>query len=194
MAAFPPSEVLAELTATEPPKGFRVTASRDGYPELTYKTTGMVAVAVFFAVWLTGWTTGCVLMSHQMLFTGQPFRFSQLLLLIIFWGAEFAVIGTVLWLFCSETMITFYPDRLLVERTLHKYQKRWEMARKDIEGVWQIKDGGEGRDSFPSWGLIVAAKSTEIKLLFRQKFEKSAWLGPIVARWAGVEYQASGPR
>ncbi len=194
MAFTPLPDILAELTATEPPKGFLVTASLDGYPAVTYKTTGMIGIAVFFTVWLTGWTTACVLMSYKMFFTGQPFHFPQLLFLIIFWSAEFAVIGTVLWLFFSETVITFYPDRLLVERSLHKYHKRWQMTRQNIEAVWQIKDGGEGRDSFPSWGLVMGGKDREIKLLARQKFEKSAWLGPIVARWAGVNYEASSRR
>jgi hypothetical protein len=38
----------------------------------------------------------------------------------------------------------------------------------------------------------VAGKGAEIKLLSRQKIEKSVWLGPIVECWAGVMYEGLG--
>jgi hypothetical protein len=50
MARSSLSYVLAGPTATEPPTAFVVTASRDGYPGVTYRTTGMIGVAVFFAL------------------------------------------------------------------------------------------------------------------------------------------------
>lgn len=188
--ATAPVDILSDLTATQPPKGFLVTASRDGYPALEYRTKGMIGIAVFFFFWLAIWTPGCVLMTQQAFFGKNSPEYLLMLFSLPFWAAEIGVIAYVLWLFFSVTAFTFYPDRLLVERTLYKYQRRREIPRSAIKIVRQIKDGGEGEDSFPSWGLVVEG-ATDLKLLSRQKIEKSAWLGPIIARWAGVEYESS---
>ena len=182
-----PPDILADLTATEPPKGFFVTASRDGYPAVIYKTTGQTPVAVFFTLWLSIWTVACVAMAYQAFFKG-PINYQMALMAIPFWAAEVGVIALVLWMFFSVTTFIFYPDRLAIEKTLGKYQRRQEIAKGDVKGIRQVKDGGEGRDSFPSWGLVVAT-TVPNKILSRQKIEKSAWLGPIVARWAGMEYE-----
>ena len=71
MASTPPPNVLADLTAGEPPKGFFVTVSRDGYPALVYRTTGMIGIALFFTLWLSGWTAACGLFTYQMIFTAR---------------------------------------------------------------------------------------------------------------------------
>ena len=60
-----------------------------------------------------------------------------------------------------------------------------------------MRDGGQGDDSFPSWGLEVEADTNtnpnidtdrKTTLLYRQPYEKSRWLGQVVARWAEVEF------
>lgn len=184
-------DVLTDLTASPPPKGFLVTASRDGYPAVEYRTQGMIAIAWFFAVWLAIWTPGCILMTYQAFFGKNSPEYTLMLFSLPFWAGEFGVIGYVLWLFCSVTTFTFYADRLRVERSLfNRYRRTREIPRREISVVRQVKDGGEGEDSFPSWGLAVEGEAN-FKLLSRQKIEKSAWLGPIVARWAGVEYEPS---
>ena len=56
-----------------------------------------------------------------------------------------------------------------------------------IKTFIQIKDGGEGDDSFPSWGLEVEEKKKN-SLISQQPYESSHWLGRFLARWAGVEF------
>ena len=164
--------------------------SRDGHMAIAYRTTGMGCLAVFLFVWLSGWTVGCVLFTYKALFGQAGIDYGGLLFMIPFWCAEFLVLGYALWHFRSITMFTFYPDRLLIERTLLRYRRQRSIPKQEVDVVRQIKDGGEGEDSFPSWGLAIEGR-TNIKLLSRQAIEKSAWLGPIVARWAEVEFESS---
>ena len=50
----------AELSLDDPPRGFRVGTTDSGELLIQYRTTGMGRLALFFAVWLTLWTGGCV--------------------------------------------------------------------------------------------------------------------------------------
>jgi hypothetical protein len=183
------ASIIAELTATPPPKGFLVTASRDAHPAITYRTAGLVGIAVFFAVWLTGWTAACVFATYALITGRGHFAINGGLVTSGLWLSDLGVLAHVLWFFFSETTVTFYPDRLLVERRLARYCRRDETTRQSIRAVRQVQDGGR-QDSFPTWGLLVDSDG-ETQLLSRQLAEKSAWLGPIVAHWAGVEYQSS---
>lgn len=158
---------------------------------ITYRTAGMRSLAVFFFVWLIVWTIVCGFFTYKVLFGGLGA--DCIGLLFIFWGGELAVLGIMLVHFRTLTAFTFYPDRLVLERTLLHSRRQLSIPKEEIEVVRQIKDGGEDDDSFPSWGLAVEGRSN-IDLLSRQDIEKSAWLGPIVAHWAGVEYVSSNKK
>ena len=85
---------------------------------------------------------------------------------------------------------------------------RQTLPRETISHLLQVKDGGEGRDTFPSWGLKVKSASTQKNwasdipwlvhsgrnvryhsLLSRLPYEQSRWLGIIIAKWAGAELE-----
>jgi hypothetical protein len=89
---------------------------------------------------------------------------------------------------------------------------KWHLTlpRETITHLRQVKDGGEGRDSFPSWGLKIRSVSdtqgflgyiiflihlrrdTRYRsLLFRLPYEHSYWLGIVVARWANARLDLS---
>ena len=53
----------------------------------------------------------------------------------------------------------------------------------------QVKDGGEGKDSFPSWGLNVQVEKPYI-LLSRQEYQKSHWLGTMLKKWSGKPFKS----
>ena len=53
--------------------------------------------------------------------------------------------------------------------------------------IVQVKDGGEGDDSFPSWGLKVEG-DRETTPIFRQSYDKSHWLGRALAKSAQVDF------
>lgn len=150
----------------------------------------MGCLALFFFVWLAGWTCGCVFGTYAALFGENAIEVGLLLFMIPFWAAEFFVLGWALWHFRSITTITFLDDELQIERRLFSYRRERVIRKDGIQCVRQIKDGGEGEDSFPSWGLAVEGEKN-VKLLSRQEIEKSAWLGPIVAEWADVDFHQS---
>ena len=83
---------------------------------ITYRTAGMRSLAVFLFVWLIAWTIVCVLFTYEVLFGGLGA--DSIGLLFIFWCGELAVLGIMLVHFRSLTVFTFYPDRLVLERTL----------------------------------------------------------------------------
>jgi len=65
--------------------------------------------------------------------------------------------------------------------------------RPSIKKIVQVQDGGDDEDdSFPSWGLKVVSDK-DVKLIFRQPYEKSLWLGEILSQWAGVEFEKRSP-
>jgi hypothetical protein len=111
----------------------------------------------------------------------------MLLFLTPFWMIEIGMVLYVAWFFRSVTVFVFEPDQLLAERSLLWYRRRRVFPRQGLVVVKQVKDGGED-DSFPSWGLALVGEKEE-PIISRQPIEKSDWLGPIVAEWAGVDFQ-----
>lgn len=82
------------------------------------------------------------------------------------------------------------------------------LPRRTITHLLQVKDGGEGRDSFPSWGLKIKSASDNRNwfghvvsviylgsntryrsILFRLPYEHSYWLGIVIARWASARLE-----
>lgn len=172
----------------EPPKGFRISAGDDGALIVRYRTTGMGCAAVFFAVWLTLWTIGTVTMTTAAFFDPGGLRWSMVLVMIPFWCAEIGVLLYVVWLFGSNSVFTLTASELTAERAFWRIRRRHVFPRGSIVEIRQIKDGGEGEDSFPSWTLAVVGEK-EVRILSRQPLDKSAWLGPVLAEWAGVKYR-----
>lgn len=75
------------------------------------------------------------------------------------------------------------------------------IPKNEIKGFYQVKDGGRNKtslpysggksngkhDSFPSWGLkVLTTRLTP--LIYRQPYEKSYWLGQVLADWADVPF------
>jgi hypothetical protein len=171
-----------------PPKGFEIGTLENGDLVVRYRTTGMGCLAVFLAVWLAMWTCGCLKFTKEAIFNGIGINWFMLLFMIPFWFAEVAMIVYAAWFFGSVTVFTLTPEELVAERSLLWFCRRRVLARQEITVVKQIKDGGEGKDSFPTWGLALIGEK-EVRILSRQPIEKSDWFGPIIATWAGVAYE-----
>jgi hypothetical protein len=122
---------FADLT-TDPPKGFHVTQSGDGYPKITYR----------------------------------------------YWSAV--------------SVFTFRPDRLVVERRGFFGYDRREFPKQAIHALRQVPNAvdWESLEYGPTWDLFIEWGEGRVKatLLSGQLLDKSDWLGPIVARWAGVAF------
>jgi hypothetical protein len=169
------------------PKGFTI-HSAPGPPALGYRTSGMGCSVIFFGLWLTLWTAGCVVLTKNIL--SRPTKFAEHLVFFAFWFVEIAVLCFAIWYFFTRTTFIFHPDKLVVQRRLWFLAWSREFRKAAITSVQQVKDGGEDEDSFPSWGLRLEGANGG-KLLWRQPIDRSAWFGPLVAQWAGVPYEPS---
>ena len=177
----------------EPPRGFQVGSSEAGDLQIRYRTTGMGCVAVFFAVWLSFWTVGCLAFTCVGIFKLDGIGWLILLFMVPIWMIDVATFAFVAWYFRSITIVQFGPEELVIERSLLWIRRRRNFPRAELKEIKQVKDGGEGEDSFPSWGLALIA-GTEVHVLWRQPIDKSDWLGPIIADWAGVEFEPAKVR
>lgn len=79
-------------------------------------------------------------------------------------------------------------DTFSFERKLFFWQRLDTFRLSEIDSFCQVKDGGEGDDSFPSYALILKLKKAKffsrrktVYLLQRQQWNKSHWLGKRLA-------------
>lgn len=150
---------------------------------------GMGCMNVFLIVWLAGWSFGCVFLLRQYLHGGKMDDGSPIPLwfVCIFWAVEVVVACLLTYLlFCKKSFRTD-ASFLSVDTVVLCFRRSRTIPKNRIRRFVQVKDGGEGDDSFPSWGLKVEADK-KTTLLFRQPYEKSQWLGQVLAKWAGVDF------
>ena len=91
----------------------------------------------------------------------------------------------------SATSYIFGDADLVVDTSFFTRRLRQKVDRNSIRAVRQEYDGGrvDGLD-IDSWALLVEGE-IKIKILSHEEFEKSAWLGPVIADWAAVPYIAA---
>ena len=172
------------------PRGFEVLPTECDGCTLRYRTTGMRAVGCFFTCWLSVWAVGCALVTYGVIANGCPSVFTAAWL-VGAWINEVGSLAYVAWYYGSATTFRFARDKLSAERSIWGYRRRREFPRDVVRAVVQVKDGGEGGDSFPSWGLVVVG-TTRTRVLSRQPVEASDWLGPVIARWADAPFEPWG--
>jgi hypothetical protein len=172
-----------------PPEGFTVEPlGRDDFI-IHHKRTGMGCMKVFIGGFLAFWTFFCVMMLRN--FTNRcPTKQSDsadLLIAAGFWIAEIVVACLAMYLFFAKKTFRVDYNRLVMQTDVVGFKWSRTIDKHAIKQIVQIKDGGEDEDSFPSWGLKAVAEK-DVKLIFRQPYEKSLWLGRVLAQWAGVEF------
>ena len=144
----------------------------------------------FLIFWLSGWTVACVglLVAYLRGFPTQDGSTIPLWFVLVFWAVEIVMGRFFLLMLFARRTFRLDCDRLAYEMTSVLYRERELIPKESIQTLVQIKDGGEDEDSFPSWGLTLEASDGKTELLFRQAYEKSEWLGQILAQWAEVPY------
>jgi len=179
-------------TAKRMPCGFGVTTlGASGLFSIRYRTTGMGCAGCFFFCFIVMWTTACIQLAPA-IYGAAEVPTETRLAAVAFWIIEIVVICFVCWYFFGVSVFTFESDVLIVERRFVFRLRHWRIRKADIVTVIQEKDGGEDGDSFPSWGLVVMSPARR-KVLYRQPFDKSNWLGGVIAFWAGVNFVQATP-
>ena len=174
---------------------------------IDHKRTGMGCLNLFLGVWLTGWTFGCVFLVRAY-FTGgkmeggDPIPLWFVMAFVIPW---FFVAFLLLYSNFARKRFRLTPDTLHVETQILFLQWSISIPRETISEIRQVKDGGEGDDSFPSWGLRIRSSSLVNSLvhrlvqfnnfgrnnrmrtiLARLPYDHSRWLAEILSEWSGV--------
>jgi hypothetical protein len=179
--------------SADPPSGFELATNNDGNPVILYRTRGAGLTAVFSAGWLTVWAVGCTWVTYEALLTPAGVDLGLTLLVLPFWAALVFVLGFCAWYFLSVTRFTLGPEMLVTERFLWRIRRRRQFPRSEVIAIRQVEHTGEEVDSRPSWGLAVVGRAP-VRVLSHQPLAKVAWLGPVIARWAGVPFElATGP-
>ena len=128
-----------------------------------------------------GWLFGCVFLTYQAL----AVRKAPLWIAILLWVCGIVgfryVFGPLFWRLHSVTSYAFYEDQLVIENIFLTRRTWRKVNKRDVRIVRQVCDNG--------WGLLLECPG-KLELLSHEEFETSAWLGPLVAQWAGVSYES----
>ena len=171
------------------PVGFDLERKDEDVIILRHKRVGMGCMNMFLSFWLAGWTVGCVLLLRQYLGNGvmDSGDFIPPWVVMIFWCFEIIVAVLLTYMLFSRNSFHLDLENLTMETSLLGFRWTRLIPRTSIRRLVQVKDGGEGEDSFPSWGLRIEGERN-VTLIYRQPHDKSLWLGRLLARWADVEF------
>jgi hypothetical protein len=117
-----------------------------------------------------------------------------------------------LWHIFGMTHFQVSHESLIIVKQLFIIRVKKNIPSPAIRYFNQIKDGGEGMDSFPSWGLEIITNQRiyersislpswlpelsdrqiykTVMLLDRQSIDKSDWLGRVLADFYEVDYRS----
>lgn len=166
------------------PKGFKVAREGADGLHIEYRATGMGCMVAVLLIWLSIWTLGCIFLVRDALSHSPLEAPGTYLFALPFLAGEVAVGAILVWIFFSRLHFILTPDALEVRKCLFSWSRTRIFPMEEIKRFRQVKDGGEGEDSFPSWGLHVDA-DTSVKILSRQETRKSLWLGELLSQWSG---------
>ena len=183
---------MSDPQADTVPKGFEILTESD--PDcltILHRRTGMRTMNIFLVGWVTAWTVFCIVFTCEYI-SGIVSASSDrppLLLVGIFWVADFFVGYWMIYCLFAIRLYLLGPHELVLVTKVLYFRNERIIPLSSIRYFSQVKDGGEDEDSFPSWGLVLEAYQ-KITLLYRQDYEKSHWLGELLANWAGVKFFA----
>jgi len=187
------------------PAGFKLHAPAPGTMHIEFANERRSCLVIFLGVWMAGWTVACVfllsqLLAGQRLAPNEPGSFMNSsagawLFATPFFVAEIFMGLLLLWLWHGRTELLHGENDMRLVQRFFRFPRQKFLRRNDITRVIQVKDGGEGDDSFPTWGLKVEVSGgDQVMLLWRQPIEHSDWLGPLVAEWAGKPFEPAKDR
>jgi hypothetical protein len=174
--------------AENPPHGFQIAEDDGGRWTVRYRQAKFRwrdHSTYLRMLWVT---TTAVLIAIGSSVLGSGGVVEYLLMPIIVLGLVLQVLlfGFMAWHLYSVTAFTFGPDELVVKRSLPGFRRRRVLRRGDVRAVVQAKRDGE--DQLPIAELVVVG-GDPVTVLWRRPITASNWLGPVIARWAGVPFE-----
>lgn len=184
---FHDDQTIRSMVSLDPkiPRGFKVGSDTAGYLTIEYRQPQRGCATLFFAVWISGWTVGCILMTWEALFNAGNAPAGVPFLVVPFWMADVFVCGLFTWFVLSVTRFVLEPDHLFVERSAVWYSRRRIFRRNSISAIQLVRSESDGTTD---WSLVIFAGSG-VGVLANQAAEQGEWLGAILAQWADVPFE-----
>lgn len=172
------------------PHGFELNYINKEVFTVKYERTGMTAMNFFLRILLLGWTSGCIviLFISYMNKDLMHFYFALLMLLV-----DIIMLLIFLYSVYCKKRFQFNEECLVIKTQVLYYKTTKLFTKTNITQVKQVTDGGEGKDSFPSWGLKMMYRNKKVAIILRQPHEKSLWLGKQISTWANVPFETVPP-
>lgn len=181
------------------PGGFSLPEHDEDATVLQYRSTGMGSILVFVSLFLL--VFGLMVLGY--------FDLALLKMMIkeAWWSPLALLCGLSAYVYFAcfllfhlfgVTVFSIQSGTITMTRKIAFAKFHTSHHRNEVKHIVQLKDGGEGDDSFHSWGLELVLKEKvawfthkKITLLSRQDREKSDWLGPQLASQLGVKFIAA---
>ncbi len=188
------------LPIIPPPKGFRIFNSPNSELLLVYRPNGMRYLLIFAIICLFAWILFCIFIAtllitsfiliQDYLISILTFIFFFIPLVMYFFAAKiFNQVYIILYFFLGKLSFDFRLDSLIFTKNLGIFKdERQEIMRSKIKYVQQVKTSGFKGNRFSSWGLLIKTAHQDYHLLSYQSYDKTQWLGNIIATWAKVNY------
>ena len=180
------------------PHGFTVFETESSY-NIEHFRAGMGCLNLFLICWLVGWIIGIFVIIIPIVIPAEGLHFGTYAL----FAPLIIVPPCLVYSICAKKSFALGETTLTVKTRVLVLSWEITLPRETIIHLTQVKDGGEGRDNFPSWGLRIKSASSNKNfishiislirfgrdvryrsLLSRLPYEHSYWLGITVSRWA----------
>ncbi len=191
------------LPIVPPPKGFRIFYSPDSYLLLVYRPNGMRYLLIFSIICIFCWMLFCLfiatllitsfMLTQNYLISILTFLFFLFPLVLYFFAAKiFNQVYIIIYFLLGILTFDLRKDRLVFTKKLGIFNpNKKEIIRSKIQYLQQIQTSGFKGNRFSSWGLLIKTSHQDYYLISYQSYEKTQWLGNIIAAWAKVKYQPS---
>lgn len=188
------------LPIIPPPKGFKIFYSPNSDLLLVYRPNGMKYLLIFSIICFLLWILFCVfiatllitsfILTQDYLISILTFLFFFIPLVLYFFAAKiFNQAYIIIYFFLGKLSFDFRFNCLIFTKNIGILKNEiQEIRRSKIKYVQQVKTSGFQGNKFSSWGLLIKTANQEYNILSYQSYDKTKWLGNVIAAWAKVKY------
>ena len=170
------------------PKGISLSRNNEGATVISHYTAGMLGLKIFAFVWSSIWL-GATSFIMLKLWRDEG-GFSNLLPALMGMAIVpfFFLIGVVaaayfIWLLYKRTEISLIHSTLQITRRLGPFAKSRRYEKSRIKLFKVLQDGGQRKDSFPSFAVEMQLEGSTATLFSRQTPDVADWLCITLNEW-----------
>jgi len=177
------------------PDGFTLLSEPGDAVVIEHRRSGAGGAIVFVFTFLGLWLMVAVMLAETFR-RGQTADYGTPIpswLVVGFWGAGMLFAHPLLgWIF-SRRVFRIDGHQLVHEQIAPLSRQRQLIPRESVQALVQTSTRDEEGIAVPDfWGLRIETTDGLTVLLYRHQYEKSEWLGQVLAQWAEVAYVSAG--